>query len=291
MFAETRSALPRSTEVTEEKIMRSSVRSGYLAFGTFAYLAFLSTILYAIGFVGNFWEVLGLHGSFWRSVDAGRSPTGLLEGLLVNGSLLGLFAAQHSVMARRGFKAFWARFVPAEIERSVYVLAASGCLALLYWQWRPIGTMPVWDISDTPLAVLLLVVSLCGWALLVVATFMIDHFELFGLRQTLSAFTGRAQPPLRFRTPGLYKAVRHPIYLGFLIAFWATPLMTVGHLVFALATTFYILLGIQLEERDLVHEHGDAYRAYREQVNMLLPLPPKIRNPDAASEAPAPSHR
>ena len=138
---------------------------------------------------------------------------------------------------------------------------------------------------------LLLVVSLCGWALLVVATFMIDHFELFGLRQTLSAFTGQSPAPQRFRTPGLYKAVRHPIYLGFLIAFWATPLMTVGHLVFALSTTFYILLGIKLEERDLVTEHGDAYRAYREQVNMLLPLPRKPSNRDAASETAAPSHR
>ncbi len=270
--------------------MRSSVRSGYLAFGTVAYLAFLSTILYAIGFVGNFWEVLGLQGSFWRSVDAGRAQSGLLEGLLVNGALLGLFAAQHSLMARRGFKAFWARFVPAAIERSVYVLAASACLALLYWQWRPIGTTPIWDVSGTPLAFILLGVSLFGWALLVVATFMIDHFELFGLRQALSAFTGQALPRQRFRTPGLYKAVRHPIYLGFLIAFWATPLMTLGHLVFALATTFYILLGIQLEERDLVNEHGDAYRTYREQVNMLLPLP-KSSNPDAESEAAAPSHR
>ncbi len=291
MSAETRSAVPRSTGVTEDKIMRTSVRSAYLAFGVLAYLAFLSTILYAIGFVGNFWEVLGLHGSFWRSVDAGGSQAGLLEGLLVNGALLGLFAAQHSVMARRGFKAFWARFVPAAIERSVYVLAASGCLALLYWQWRPLGTAPVWDVADSPLAVVLFVVSLCGWALLVAATFMIDHFELFGLRQTLSAFSGRAPAPQRFRTPGLYKAVRHPIYLGFLIAFWATPLMTVGHLVFALSTTFYILLGIQLEERDLVDEHGDAYRTYREQVNMLLPLPPKPSNRDAVSEVAAPSHR
>lgn len=270
--------------------MRSIARSGYLAFGIVAYLAFLSTILYAIGFVGNFWETLGLDGNFWRSLDAGRRHVGLVEGLLIDGALLGLFAAQHSVMARRGFKALWTRIVPPALERSVFVIAASSCLALLYWQWRPLGTTPVWDVSDTPLAVILFGVSLSGWALLVAATFMIDHFDLFGLRQALSGFRGREYQPLRFRTPGLYRAVRHPIYLGFLIAFWATPLMTVGHFVFSLATTFYILLGIQLEERDLMHEHGDAYRIYREDVRMLLPLP-KSSSHDEPSDVAAPSRR
>lgn len=269
--------------------MRTNARTSYLAFGTVAYLAFLSTILYAVGFVGNFWGTLGLHGSFWRSLDAGGSPAGLLEALLVDGALLGLFAAQHSVMARRDFKAFWTRIVPPAIERSVFVFAASACLALLYWQWRPIGTTPVWDVSGSPLAVVLFGVSLSGWALLVAATFMLDHFDLFGLRQALFGFRGEAYPKQPFRTPGLYRAVRHPIYLGFLIAFWATPLMTAGHLVFSLATTFYILLGIKLEERDLLCEHGEAYRAYRKEVHMLLPLP-KSSARDAA-EAVAPSHR
>jgi protein-S-isoprenylcysteine O-methyltransferase Ste14 len=270
--------------------MRSIARSGYLAFGIVAYLAFLSTILYAIGFVGNFWETLGLRGDFWRSIDSGKSPAGLVEGLLVDGALLGLFAVQHSVMARQGFKRIWTKLVPPALERSVFVLAASVCLAVLYWQWRPIGTTPIWDVSGSSLAVLLLGISLFGWALLVVATFMIDHFDLFGLRQAFSGFRARTYQPLPFRTPGLYRAVRHPIYLGFLIAFWATPLMTAGHLVFSLATTFYILLGIKLEERDLLNEHGDVYRDYRKQVRMLLPLP-KSSSADAASEVAAPSHR
>jgi protein-S-isoprenylcysteine O-methyltransferase Ste14 len=289
MSAETLRAALRSTGVTEE-IMRSIARSGYLAFGIVAYLAFLSTILYAIGFVGNFWETLGLRGDFWRSIDSGKSPAGLVEGLLVDGGLLGLFAVQHSVMARQGFKRIWTELVPPALERSVFVLAASVCLAVLYWQWRPIGTTPIWDVSGSSLAVLLLGISLFGWALLVVATFMIDHFDLFGLRQAFSGFRARTYQPLPFRTPGLYRAVRHPIYLGFLIAFWATPLMTAGHLVFSLATTFYILLGIKLEERDLLNEHGDVYRDYRKHVSMLLPLS-KSSSPDAVSDVAAPSHR
>ena len=248
-------------------------RTGYLAYGLVSYAVFFVTFLYAIGFVGNFWLAFGWSGELFRSMDFGGPPAPVGEALVIDALLLGLFAVQHSVMARAGFKRIWTRIIPEPIERSTFVLAASLCLALLYWQWRPIGTTILWNVSAQPMEAVLLGVSLVGFLIVLLATFMIDHFELFGLRQVWSAFRGRPAPSQKFRTPFFYRAVRHPIYLGFMIAFWATPIMTLGHLVFAAATTAYMLVAIQLEERDLVRMYGDAYRDYRRRVWMLLPLP------------------
>ena len=240
-----------------------------LLYGVICYLIFLVTLVYAVGFVGNFWSVFGWHSSWLRGMDHGRSAS-LGEALVVDAALLGIFAVQHSVMARGWFKRGWTRIIPSAIERSTYVLAASLCLALLFWQWRPIGSV-VWSVSG-PLATALVVVSLAGWLIVSASTYMIDHFDLFGLRQVFDAYRGRAPADSPFATPAFYKLVRHPIYAGFIVAFWATPIMTVGHLVFAAATTGDILVAIQLEERDLVERYGDAYRDYRRRVRGLLPL-------------------
>ena len=246
-------------------------RTSYLVFGGLSYAAFLATILYAIGFVGNLWPVLGWRGPLFQTIDPGGDPTPLGLALLVDGLLLGLFAVQHSVMARASFKRWSSRVIPPAVERSTFVLAASLCLAVLYWQWRPLASTALW--SWGALAPAIVVASLLGWLIVVLSTFMLDHFELFGLRQVWYAFRGRPTPGLGFATPAFYKAVRHPIYLGFIIAFWATPIMTLGHFLFAAGTTAYILVAIQLEERDLVRRYGDEYREYRRQVWMLLPLP------------------
>jgi methanethiol S-methyltransferase len=248
-------------------------RTGYLLYGVISYAIFFATFVYAIGFVGNLWQSLGLTGSLFHSMDVGGPQAPLGQALLINALLLGLFAVQHSVMARAGFKRVWTRIVPQPVERSTFVLAASLCLALLFWQWRPIGTTILWQVSDPTLQAVLGGLSLLGFLIVLLATFMIDHFELFGLSQVWTAFRGRNARPQEFRTPFFYRAVRHPIYLGFIIAFWATPIMTLGHLVFAAATTGYMLIAIQLEERDLVRSYGDVYRDYRRRVWMLMPLP------------------
>jgi methanethiol S-methyltransferase len=225
-------------------------------------IAFL-TLLYAIGFVGNLVVP--------KSIDVGGGGP-LVESLAINVALLGLFAVQHSVMAREGFKRAWTKLVPKSIERSTYVLFAALVLLLLYWQWRPIP-QPVWAVTDPAGATILYVVFWFGWVLLFASTFMISHFELFGLTQVVARLTGKKLPEPTFHTPMLYRHVRHPIYLGFLLAAWATPTMTVGHLVFAAAITGYILIGIQFEERDLIRMFGDQYRRYKAEVGMLLPLP------------------
>ena len=235
-------------------------------FGAVAYFTFLFTILYAIGFVSDLVVP--------KAIDTGpKSP--VLEALIVNLALMSLFAVQHSVMARKGFKQWWTRIIPKQIERSTYVLFASLTLLLLFWQWRPMPTV-VWQIEDPELAATVAILSFLGWVIVFTSTFLINHFELFGLHQVTNNLSGRQMPAPTFRTPLLYNFVRHPIYLGFIIAFWAAPTMSVGHLLFAAVTTAYIFIGIMLEERDLIDMFGDEYRRYKEQVSMLFPR----RKPD-----------
>jgi protein-S-isoprenylcysteine O-methyltransferase Ste14 len=233
-----------------------------LLYGTFAYLFFLCTFSYAIAFVGN------LHVA--KTIDSG-APGPVVEALLVNVLLLGLFAVQHSVMARRSFKRWWTRVVPPAIERSTYVLAATLLLALLLWKWQPIAEPIVWSVQTGAPAHAIWTVFWLGWGVLLLSTFLLNHFELFGLGQVFARLSGRPVPQPAFRTPFLYRYVRHPLYLGFVLAFWAAPVMTAGHLLFAAGATGYILVGIWFEERDLVAQFGEQYRRYRAQVGMLIP--------------------
>lgn len=232
-------------------------------YGSAAYAVFLATFLYAIGFVSG--VLVPKH------VDNGLATAWPLA-LAIDLGLLGLFAVQHSGMARPAFKRWWTRLVPEPVERTTFVLFASLALLLLYWQWRPIPA-PVWSVTHPAGILAMQTIFWIGWGTVLVSTFLINHFELFGLRQVYARARGRTLPPPVFKTPFFYKRVRHPIYLGFLLAFWATPSMTAGHLLFAAATTGYILIGIYLEERDLIALFGDQYRRYREQVSMLVPLP------------------
>jgi protein-S-isoprenylcysteine O-methyltransferase Ste14 len=234
---------------------------GFL-FGLVAYLVFLPTFLYAIGFVTG----VGVP----KTIDDGPVVP-VTEALIVNLLLLSLFAVQHSGMARKPFKRWLTQFMPASVERSVYVLLASLALILLLWQWRPIPAV-VWQITNEQVAMTMTALSLAGWLLVLFSTFLINHFELFGLHQVAANLAGRTMPEVRFKTPVLYKFVRHPIYLGFIIAFWATPVMTVGHFLFAAVTTAYIFIGIALEERDLIQLFGEEYKRYRAQVGMLAPF-------------------
>jgi protein-S-isoprenylcysteine O-methyltransferase Ste14 len=234
----------------------------FFAYGVGAYALFFVTYLYAIGFVGNLLVPVSIDG-------APQLPLG--EALATNVVLLGIFAIQHSVMARPAFKRWWTRIVPAPIERSTYVLLSSLALIALFAFWQPLGGV-VWNVTDPAGQAALYGVFALGWLVVLVSTFLINHFDLFGLRQVWLFLMGRRYTPLAFKTPLFYKYVRHPLYVGWFMAFWATPVMTVTHLVFAIATTAYILIAIRLEERDLLEIHPE-YRGYRAQVPMLVPRP------------------
>jgi protein-S-isoprenylcysteine O-methyltransferase Ste14 len=237
-------------------------RLAFFVYGGLAYVVFLGTFLYAIAFVGGFAVPTRLDGT-------PHAP--LPISLAIDAGLLAIFAVQHSVMARRWFKEWWTTIVPPAIERSTYVLCASLALILLFSQWHPLGGI-VWNVEDPFIKAALWSVFASGWALVLVVTFLINHFDLFGLRQVWLALIGEPYSRIPFRTPAPYRLVRHPLYFGFLLAFWMTPTMTLAHLVFAIATTTYIMLAIQFEERDLVAEHGDAYSSYQRRVPMIVPL-------------------
>ncbi|HET7614932.1 MAG TPA: hypothetical protein VFK26_13510 [Gemmatimonadaceae bacterium] len=234
-------------------------------YGIVAYVVFVVSFVYAIGFVGNLIVP--------KSIDSG-TVVGTWKALIIDAVLLTLFAMQHSGMARRGFKRRLTRVIPEAIERSTYVLSASLVLLLLYALWRPIPNA-IWNVTNPTAVTLLWALFGLGWAIVFISTFMIGHFDLFGLKQVWLNMAGRTRSPDSFRTPAFYKIVRHPIMAGFFIAFWATPFMSAGHLLFAIATTGYILLAVQLEERDLVAAHGEQYLNYRKQVPAFVPIPKK----------------
>lgn len=238
-------------------------------YGVVSYSAFLAAFLYMIGFVGNF--------AVPKSIDSGPQGAGTTA-ILVNLLLVGLFALQHTIMARPGFKTWWTRFVPAPMERSTFVLVASLLLGLLYWQWRPLHGI-VWNVELAPLRGILTALSFVGWAIVLYASFLIDHFDLFGLRQVALNFRGRPYRYHPFMERSLYKIIRHPLMAGFLIAFWATPTMTEGHLLFAGLMTAYVVFGIRVEERDLLQMLGEDYRRYHARTPMLIPGLRKPRDP------------
>jgi len=230
-----------------------------------SYFIFLGTFLYAIGFVGNLLVP--------KSSDSGIQG-GTDNAWLINILLLSLFAVQHSVMARQGFKKWWTKIVPKSIERSTFVLISSLVLILLFYYWRPMPDV-IWSVENTLLAALMNTLFFAGWFIVLLGTFLINHFNLFGLQQVYLNMKNTEPKPPQFVRPLFYKVVRHPLMLGFIIAFWATPHMTVGHLLFAFATTGYILVAIQLEERDMVRFHGEDYKRYQQEVSQIIPLPPK----------------
>jgi len=240
----------------------AAARLAVLAYGLVAYAAFFVAILYAIGFLGNF--------GVPKTVDSGV-PGATGTSVAVNLALMLLFAVQHAVMARPGFKKWWAQWVPRPLERSTFVLLASACLLLLFWQWRPLPGV-VWHVEHSAIRTVLFALSMIGWATVFASSYMVSHADLFGLRQVYTYYCNRRYYPVGFRLVGLYKIVRHPLMLGFLIAFWCTPTMSAGHLLFAATTTVYILVGIKLEERDLITFLGDSYRDYRRRVPMLIPF-------------------
>ncbi len=240
-------------------------RSLVLLFGVLSYVVFFVTFLYQIGFVANLLVP--------KSIDDGATIP-VVHAAGINILLLSLFAIQHTIMARLAFKRWWTTIIPAPIERSLYVLAASLLLLLMNWQWQPMPEF-VWHVKSTPGRLLLFATSFAGWGLVLYATWLINHFDLFGVRQAWLYYRGREYTPVQFKEAVLYRWVRHPLMLGFIVAFWATPDMTQGHLLFAAVTTAYILVAIQIEERTLLAIHGDEYRQYQQRVSMILPMRPK----------------
>lgn len=251
----------------------------FLVFGAVCYLFFFGSFVYLVGFVEN--SHIHLLGDFYlvpKGIDFGGNPTSTPMAFVIDIALVSLFAVQHSSMARRGFKAFWTRvLVPPAVERSVYVLCASLCLIILFAFWRPM-TGVVWSVENPMLSKALVAVSLLGFGIVLAASFLINHFELFGLRQVYMHAKGSPLGPQEFKAPGFYRIVRHPIYLGVIILFWVTPVMTVGHLLFAVGNLCYILVGIELEERDLIRQYGATYHQYKERVRGLMPLPKRKRS-------------
>jgi protein-S-isoprenylcysteine O-methyltransferase Ste14 len=250
-----------SLAVLEKEKDQLTKRLAIFVFGVLSYLAFLLTVLYGIGFVGNLLVP--------KSIDGGNAASPAVA-VLIDLSLIALFGVQHSVMARPGFKQWLTRHVHVSIERSVYVLFSSLCLALLYWLWLPVGAA-VWHVSVVPLVLLLTILFWAGWVMIVLSSFLINHFDLFGLRQVTLYLLGIAYTPVPFKQPVVYRYVRHPLMLGFLVAFWATPRMSMGHLLFAAGMTLYILIGIWFEERDLLRSLGAEFQRYRKQVPALFP--------------------
>jgi len=248
-----------------------------LLYGTVCYVMFLGVFLYAIGFVGNF--------PLPKTIDSGAVGSFGIS-LVIDLVLLALFAVQHSVMARPGFKQWWTRMVPKHIERSTFVLVTNLILILLFWQWRPLPDY-IWSTESDIVATIMIVLFWAGWGIVLVGTFLINHFDLFGMRQVVLYFQGKEYTHLEFVKRGFYKYVRHPLMLGFIIAFWATPDMSIGHLLFAVATTGYIILAIRFEEKDLISLHGDDYHSYRSEVSMLFPL--RFRGSGGVAESPVPS--
>jgi len=230
-------------------------------YGIACYGVFFATLLYAIGFLGNF--------GVPKSIDSGLDGS-IATALLIDGALLGLFALQHSIMARPWFKRIWTRIVPDPVERSTYVLFSSVALLLLFWQWRPIGGV-IWKIESGIAQTIIVGLYATGLLIVLLSTFLINHFDLFGLRQVYLYLVGRRYTHLQFRTPYFYRYVRHPLYFGWLLTFWAAPVMTVAHLFFAAMTTVYILLAIRFEEADLIAAHGEEYQRYRRQVPIIVP--------------------
>lgn len=260
--AATTMSVPRTAAERAPAERTALGRAASLAYGLLAYAAFHATFLWVLAWVMG-WGIAS-------TVDGGR-PASLVEALLVNGGFLALFAVQHTIMARRAFKRWWTRVIPAQLERSTFVFVTCAILVGMLWQWRAMpGT--VWSVEG-PFAHVLTGISVLGWLTVLLSTFLIDHFDLFGVRQVVRYFRNLPAEPPRFQERAFYKRVRHPLMLGFLIAFWATPVMSVGHLFFALMCTGYILVGLQIEERTLVAEHGQSYRDYQRRVPMLLPLP------------------
>jgi methanethiol S-methyltransferase len=240
-------------------------RLAFFTYGSLAYVVFLGTFLYAIAFAIAF-----VGGFLAPTTLDGAADGALFTSLLIDAGLLAVFAIQHSVMARPWFKQWWTRIIPSTIERSTYVLCASLALLLLFWQWRPLGGV-LWSLDSTAAQIALRALSASGWVLVLVVTFLINHFDLFGLRQVWFALKAQPYTQISFRVPGPYRVVRHPLYFGFLLAFWMTPTMTLAHLFFAVMTTAYIVIAIQFEEHDLVAEHGAVYDEYRQRVPMLVP--------------------